>query len=255
MILLSNDDGVKAEGILALRQEFLKDFDTVIVAPRDEMSASSHAVTLKKPLHIERIDENIYSVNGTPADCIISALFYILKEKPTFILSGINLGQNLGEDVFYSGTVAAAREGALYGISSAAFSIVVDKSDREIYYSAAARIARFVVNSILSKMENGVLINVNIPNLPYEDIRGIKITKLSTRRYVDVVKEENGFIVIGGRPVWQMDEGTDIVAVREGYVSITPLLKDLTYYEGKARLEKLIGDFNQGNGRKAGSDK
>ncbi len=241
LILLSNDDGVRADGIRALRDALVDEFRIVIVAPENEMSASSHAVTLKKPLYIKEIDSDVYSITGTPADCIIAALFHILKEKPDFILSGINLGQNLGEDVFYSGTVAAAREGALYGITSAAFSIVAGSKDDVIHFESAAKVAKYVINDVLPSLEDGTLLNVNIPNLPYQKLKGVRVTKLSTRRYVDVVKEENGFIVIGGRPIWQMDEGTDIVAVKEGYVSITPLLKDLTFYEERERLQRIIG--------------
>ena len=241
LILLSNDDGVRADGIRVLRDSLMEQFRVVIVAPENEMSASSHAVTLKKPLYIRKMDRDIYSITGTPADCIITALFHILKERPDFILSGINLGQNLGEDVFYSGTVAAAREGALYGITSAAFSIVAGSKDDVIHFESAARVAKYVINDVLPSLEKGTLLNINIPNLPYQKLKGVRVTKLSTRRYVDVVKEENGFIVIGGRPIWQMDEGTDIVAVKEGYVSITPLLKDLTFYEERERLQRIIG--------------
>lgn len=241
LILLSNDDGVGAPGIQVLRRHLMNHFRTMVVAPVSEMSASSHAVTLKKPLYINKIAEEVYSITGTPADCIIVALFHILKERPRYIISGINLGQNLGEDVFYSGTVAAAREGALYGITSAAFSIVATQEDDKIYFESAAKIAGYIVNEILPLLREGTLINVNVPNLPYDKIKGIRVTRLSTRRYVDVVKEENGFIVIGGRPIWQMDEGTDIVAVKEGYVSITPLLKDLTFYEERERLQRVIG--------------
>jgi len=241
IILISNDDGVNAPGIRYLRDLMKKMGKVIVVAPSHEMSASSHAVTLKKPLYVERVSSDIYSVSGTPADCIIVALFHILKKTPDFILSGINLGQNLGEDVFYSGTVAAAREGALYGVRSAAFSLVIDNGDEIIHFESAALIAKDVVGKILGLLPPGVLLNVNIPNLPYNEIKGLKITKLSTRRYVDVVKEERGFIVIGGRPIWKMEDGTDIVAVKEGYVSITPLLKDLTDYDEKRELERLVG--------------
>ena len=244
MILISNDDGVNAPGIIYL-SDLMKDVGkVVVVAPSHEMSASSHAVTLKKPLFVEKVSSDMYSVSGTPADCILVDLLHILKKSPDYILSGINLGQNLGEDVFYSGTVAAAREGALYGIKSAAFSIVVDNRDETVHFESAALIARDIVKKILGALPQGVLLNVNIPNLPFDEIKGIRITKLSTRRYVDVVKEEGGVIVLGGKPIWKMEEGTDIVAVKEGYVSITPLLKDLTDYDGKRTLEKLAGEID-----------
>ncbi len=247
LILLSNDDGVRAPGIHALKEHLERRYRVVIVAPEEEMSASSHAVTLKKPLFINRLEKDVYSVSGTPADCIIVALFYILQEKPVFILSGINLGQNLGEDVFYSGTVAAAREGALYGITSAAFSIVADREEEKIYFVSAAKVAGYVVDSILPHVKPGSLLNVNVPNLPIESLKGMRATTLSTRRYVDVVNEENGFVVIGGRPIWQMEEGTDIVAVKEGFVSITPLLKDLTSYEEREGLQRIIRETYKRN--------
>lgn len=247
LILISNDDGVRAPGIYALKEHLERKYRVVIVAPEEEMSASSHAVTLKKPLFINRLEKDVYSVSGTPADCIIVALFYILQEKPAFILSGINLGQNLGEDVFYSGTVAAAREGALYGITSAAFSIVAEREEEKIYFESAAEIAEYVVSSILPRIKPGSLLNVNVPNLPAESLKGMRATTLSTRRYVDVVNEEDGFVVIGGRPIWRMEEGTDIVAVKEGFVSITPLLKDLTSYEEKEGLQRIIGETYKGN--------
>ena len=240
LILLSNDDGIEADGIRHLEDVLKNMGEVVVVAPTTQMSASSHAVTLKKPLYVKKISRNKYSVSGTPADCVITGLFYLLNREPDLVLSGINLGQNLGEDVFYSGTVAAAREGALYGIRSAAFSLVVGNGDEKANFDSASQIAKDIVNNILVNMPEGILLNVNIPNLPYNKIKGLRITKLSSRRYVDVVKREKDFIVIGGRPVWNMEEGTDIISVREGYVSITPLLKDLTDYGKKRELERVI---------------
>lgn len=244
LILISNDDGVQSAGIKHLKDSMDDIGKAIVVAPKHEMSASSHSVTLKKPLYVEKIREDVFSVSGTPADCVILGLFHILNRRPQFVLSGINLGQNLGEDVFYSGTVAAAREGALYGIKSAAFSLVLEENVKEINFESAAKVAKEVVSKILPKLPEGVLLNVNIPNLSYNEIKGFKITRLSTRRYVDVIKRERDYIVIGGRPIWKMDDGTDILSVKNGYVSITPLLKDLTDYEGKEELERITREID-----------
>lgn len=244
LILIANDDGIEADGIGYLRNAVKVFGDVVVVAPLKEMSASSHAVTLKKPIYIKEISRDTFGISGTPADSVIIALFHLLKRQPDYVLSGINLGQNLGEDVFYSGTVAAAREGAIYGIKSAAFSLVVKNGDTEIHFDSATIITKMVVENLLNKLPQGVLLNINIPNAPFKEIKGIKITKLSTRRYKDIIKEEGDYVIIGGHPIWQIEEGTDVVAVMDGYVSITPLLIDLTNYEEKKELERIIREID-----------
>lgn len=245
LILLSNDDGYDSEGIKVLKEHLSELGRVVIFAPLSEKSASSHSITLRKEIVVTEVEKDVFAVDGTPADCVLIAIYGVLQKKPNLVVSGINLGHNLGEDVFYSGTVAAAREGAMYGIPAVAVSLFVEPEDQRKYYDTAGYYACRVSQFLLKKKLNGELLNINVPNIPLQEIRGIRFSRLSTRMYRDpVVKLRDNVFIIGGEPLWDITHGSDLESVKEGYVSISPLLIDITDYE-KLRIlrefEKTIG--------------
>lgn len=232
-ILLSNDDGVAADGLWALHDALASDAEICVVAPEREQSASSHALTLHQPLRVRTVNPSVFSIDGTPTDCVLMAVRGIpglLDFKPDLVLSGINHGPNLGDDVTYSGTVAAAFEGHLLGIPSVAFSLV----SREKEFAAAARAARALVLHLIARpLPPRLLLNVNIPSLPYDELQGFRITRLGKRTYEDVIVERldprgRPYYWLGGSPSWDPDERSDMAAVRQGWVSVTPLHLDLT---------------------------
>jgi len=239
LILLSNDDGYDSPGIRILK-DGLKDLGRVVIsAPLREMSASSHSITLRREIKVEEVEQDVFAVSGTPADSVLIAIYGILEKMPDIVISGINDGHNLGEDIFYSGTVAAAREGAMYGVPSLAVSLALNQ-DPHRHYESAVYFVRKIALVMMEKKMQGELLNLNVPNSPFDEIKGLKITRLSTRRYKDpVMKLRENLYVIGGEPLWNREKGTDLEAVLEGYASLTPLLKDMTDYEKIGFLEKI----------------
>jgi len=235
VILLSNDDGVEAQGIKVL-MEGLVDLGTLyVVAPSDQMSGSSHSITLGREIEVVEQGERVYAVKGTPADCTLIALFGLLPRKPDLVISGINLGYNLGEDVFYSGTVAAAREGALYGVRAMSISI---EDVGNPHWETALHFTRVLAERILRDELGGRLFNVNVPSRMLGEIKGIRFTRLGTRSYRDPVERVGPCrFRIGGEPMWKWEEGTDLEAVGKSFVSVTPLKVDLTDYEVLHELE------------------
>lgn len=241
MILVTNDDGVLSPGIQVLAKR-LKELDdtVVIVAPDRERSAAGHSMTLHRPLLIEQIRENVYSVNGTPTDCVNIAVKGLLPEVPKLVVSGINKGPNLGDDVTYSGTVAGAIEARILGVPSFAVSLVARSDFR---FADAAEVAAQIAKMVLEQGETeGTLLNVNVPNLPINELKGTAITRLGKRIYHQMTVErvdprgKKYYWIGGGEPDWEREEGTDLDAVDRGLVSITPLHLDLTDY---AVFEKL----------------
>lgn len=233
-ILLTNDDGIRAEGLCRLREAVSRLGKVTVVAPERQQSGSSHALTLSDPLRISRIDQDTIAVDGTPTDCVLLAMRGLLATNPDILISGVNHGPNLGDDVTYSGTVAAAFEGTLLGLPSVAISVC---SWKECMFDAAARFATNIAQQILRHgLPNGTLLNVNIPSLPPEQIKGVQITKLGKRVYRDAVvkkKDPRGkdYYWIGGQPpIWCRGEETDFEAVEDGKISVTPLHLDLTDY-------------------------
>lgn len=232
LILLANDDGVDAPGIRALDAALREAFDVVRVAPEREMSGQAHSITLTRPLRLRRVADGVHAVDGTPADCIYVGLFHpdVLPRRPDLIASGINHGANLGADVFYSGTVAAAREGALRGIPSVAFSQV----GRADLAASAQRARRLVERLLEAEVPPGdpPLLNVNFP--PGEP-RGTRATILGRRLYtdeVDVRRDPRGreYLWIGGPGAHHSPvEGSDTDAIDAGFVSVTPLLIRATH--------------------------
>ena len=243
MILVTNDDGVYSPGIQMLAKRLRELDQTVIVAPDRERSAAGHSMTLHRPLLIEEIRELVYSVNGTPTDCVNIAVKGMLKEEPRLVIAGINKGPNLGDDITYSGTVAGAIEATLLGVPSFAISLVAREDFR---FADAAEIAFRTASRILEQgLAEGTLLNVNVPNIPLAEIRGIRITRLGKRIYKQMTVErvdprgKKYYWIGGGEPDWEREEGTDFDAIDRNMVSITPLHLDLTDYASFDKLQSL----------------
>jgi len=242
-ILLSNDDGISSDGLQALA-EVLESLDELwIVAPDRNQSAVSHALTLHRPLRIEQLGPRRFSVDGTPTDCVNLAVNEILPERPRLVVSGINHGANLGDDITYSGTVSAAMEATLLGIGAIAISQV---GSQGYDFGAAAHFTRELASTILRDgLPRDTLLNINVPELAREKIRGFALTKQGKRRYSDAVVEnldprgKKYYWIGGGEPDYVAAEGTDFAAIHAGLISITPLHLDLTNYASLKTLEKL----------------
>ncbi|MBN2184552.1 MAG: 5'/3'-nucleotidase SurE [Candidatus Krumholzibacteriota bacterium] len=241
-ILLTNDDGIRAEGLNTLIEGLGDICRVVVVAPEVEQSATSHSITLDRPLRITSYGEDRFGVSGTPTDCVLLAVKSILDFQPDLVLSGINHGPNMGEDVIYSGTVAAAIEGSLLGISSVAVSVAKWEPPS---FKPALSVTRYIVKKILDeKRKDSILWNVNIPPVGEDKIKGIRITKLGSRIYNDTIVKETDprgkdyFWIGGGKPGWNRDSDSDFSAVSENFVSITPLTMEMTDYKSIFDLKK-----------------
>jgi len=242
-ILLSNDDGVASEGLRAL-QEILASVDEVwVVAPDRDQSAVSHSLTLQRPLRIEQVGTRTFVVDGTPTDCVNLALNGILGERPRLVISGINRGANLGDDITYSGTVSAAMEGTLLGVPAIAVSLV--GTDHFDFAAAAEFTHRLATRLLRDPLPPDTLLNVNVPPLRGEEIKGFALTRQGKRRYGDAIVEKvdprgKKYYWIGGSQLDFVDaEGTDFSAVHRGLISITPLHLDLTNYRSLEQLQRL----------------
>ncbi len=234
-ILVSNDDGYLAPGIAALTEAMRPLGEVIVVAPEQNSSGASNSLTLNRPLTVWKADSGATVVNGTPSDCVHVALTGLLEQRPDLIVSGINNGQNMGDDTIYSGTVAAAMEGYLFGVPAIAFSLV-DKGYAHL--DSAARVAGDIVARYLRRpIAAPFLLNVNIPNVPYADIKGVQCTRLGKRHPSEpVVKMLNprgeAIYWIGpAGPARVGGPGTDFHATSTGHVSVTPLQIDLTHDE------------------------
>ena len=242
--LLSNDDGIRASGIAAL-ERVLREFGSVdVVAPDRERSGAGHSLTLHHPLRVANVSEGHFAVSGTPTDCVLLAIEELLPQPPDWVFSGINHGPNMGEDVTYSGTVAAAMEGTILGRPSVALSLGVGP---HLHFEPLHETLTRLVGMLLKfPLEPAQLLNVNVPNLPPEEIRGVRVTRLGSRQYHDAVvrqKDPRGrdYYWIGGTgPEWARDERSDAFAIEEGYVSVTPLRLDMTDYKAIVELENLF---------------
>jgi 5'-nucleotidase len=240
-ILVSNDDGYLAPGIRALAEAMSAIASVTVVAPDSNRSGSSNSLTLDRPLRVMRSEDGVYSVNGTPSDCVHVALTGILDYRPDLVVSGINQGQNMGDDTLYSGTVAAATEAFLFGIPAIAFSQV---HHGWAHLDAAARTARDIVLRRFDALQQPWLLNVNIPNLPYENLGPLTPTRLGKRHQSEPViraKDPQGSDIFWiGPPGAALDAapGTDFHATANGCISITPLRIDLTDSAQLAALGK-----------------
>lgn len=234
-ILCTNDDGYLSIGIGALARAASGLGSVTTVAPDREQSASSSSLTLHYPLRARRSPDGAWIVDGTPTDCVILAVNELLTARPDFCVSGINHGSNMGEDVLYSGTVAAAIEATVIGIPAVALSYCGDRYEEiEAYEDLVSGVLR----SMLSRgsFPDDTLFNVNIPALPPDEIQGVRITSLGRRRYADSIARANDpsgkeyFWIGGGVAHWRGPEDSDFQAIEDGYVSVTPLHLDLTNY-------------------------
>lgn len=247
-ILVTNDDGIHSRGLHALAEEIRKIGDVYIIAPDREQSAVSHSFTMSRPLRATQVDEWTTVIDGTPADCVMFGTKGYLPRLPDLLMAGINKGPNLGHDTIYSGTVAAAHEGHLSGLPSVAVSLYYpDQEYRtgEFNFSAAARFSRILAEEILKRgLPTGVFLNVNVPHVPWEEIRGVAITRLGERLYRDrLIKRVDPFgreyYWIGGDPpTWIKAEGTDFHALEENKISITPLGQDMTQFHAIPELDR-----------------
>lgn len=240
LILLTNDDGVQSPGLLALKQALEPIAEVTVLAPDHNWSAGGHAKTMHKPLRVQEVrladGSTALASNGGPSDCVALAVLGVLPHLPDLVISGINPGSNVAQDMTYSGTVAAALEGWISGLSSMALSVaVVEGTPPE--FACAARVGALIARHLLESGQSQVLLNVNVPSLPFEKLKGLEITRLGRRIYRDRLVERRDprgrkYYWIGGEPPTGVpDEGTDVGTLAAGKVSVTPLQLDLTSYQ------------------------
>jgi 5'-nucleotidase len=237
LVLVTNDDGINAPGLAALAEALTPLGDVYVVAPEREQSTVGHALTLHRPLRVDRLAERRFAVNGTPSDCVNLAVLGLLPAEPKLVVSGINHGSNLGDDVTYSGTVSAAMEGTLLGIPSIAVSLVGPEQGG---FGEAGKIARLIaMRTLVEGLPPKTLLNVNVPG---GRPKGIRFARLGHRVYKEKMVEEKDprgktyYWIGAGPPLWDDREATDIIAVQDGYAAVTPLHLDLTHYAALRRL-------------------
>ncbi|MGE3512487.1 MAG: 5'/3'-nucleotidase SurE [Vicinamibacterales bacterium] len=241
LILVTNDDGYRSEGITALAKAANSLGDVVVVAPVDEASAIGHALTLKRPLRLESIASGVFAVDGTPTDCVNIAVTQVFRRLPDLVLSGINKGYNLGDDITYSGTVAGALEAALLGVPSLAVSLRMTRGTYD--FSHAAQAAVSVAGAMLQRpLPPRTFLNLNVPK---GQPKGFRVTVQASRNHITAVAERHDpkgrpyFWIEEGQDSWHPHDRSDYEAVRAGYVSITPLQPDLTAHDALAAVESF----------------
>jgi 5'-nucleotidase len=250
-ILVTNDDGYRSEGIRALADALRAIGDVTIVAPMTEASAIGHALTLRHPLRLERIDDHTFGVDGTPTDCVNVAVAHVFKGLPDLVVSGINKGWNVGDDVTYSGTVAGALEGALLGVPSMAVSLRATRGDYDFSY--AARAAATLSDAMLRRpLPSRTFLNVNLPK---GEPKGVRVTVQAKRNHITSVAERHDpkgrpyYWIEEGQNEWEPHDRSDYQAVRDGYVSVTPLQPDLTARDALSLVEQLAAENDRENVR------
>jgi len=247
-ILISNDDGYQAPGISHLNSALAELAETTVVAPDRDRSGASNSLTLDQPLRVVRTDNGFYSINGTPTDCVHLAITGLLDDEPDMVVSGINNGANLGDDVLYSGTVAAAMEGRFLGLPTIAISL---SKHNPAYFDTAARVAQKLVVQLRDHpLDSNTILNVNVPDLPWDQLTGFKVTRLGHRHKAEpVIREEDP----RGRDIYWIGPagaeqdagpGTDFHAINEGFVSITPLQVDLTNHSALGTVSDWAKGIN-----------
>jgi 5'-nucleotidase len=251
-ILISNDDGYFAPGLICLAEHLARIADVVVVAPERDRSGASNSLTLDRPLKLRRATNGFYYVNGTPTDCVHLAVTGMLDRQPDMVVSGINAGANMGDDTIYSGTVAAATEGFLLGIPSIAVSLV---GKEFAHYETAARVVADLVQRFAGQTHSHPwLLNVNVPDIPHDKLQGMEVTRLGKRHKAEsVVKASNPhgetvYWVGAAGKAQDAGEGTDFHALAQQRVSITPLQIDLTQY---SQLDAVRGWLGTGTARRA----
>ena len=248
-LLISNDDGITARGIQVLSGRMSLLGKVTIVAPDQNRSGASNSLTLESPVRIREIGKRTFSVSGTPTDCVHIALTGLLKKDPDMVVSGINAGANLGDDVIYSGTVAAAMEGRFLGLPAIAVSLVFTERP-ENYSTAADAVASLVERLRKDPLPADTILNVNVPDLPMQEIKGFEVTRLGHRHRAEPVVKT---IDPRGRPMYWIGPagpgqdagpGTDFDAIRRGYISITPIHVDLTRYQALDQISGWVSDIS-----------
>lgn len=250
-LLLSNDDGVMAPGLNTLYSELKSSYDATVVAPLEERSTTGHSLSLDRPLRIEKIDENIFGCSGFPGDCVLLGITHLLNEKrPDVVISGINRGANLGQDLYYSGTIGAAREAVFHHIPGIAVSLVMTSLQDKHHYDSAAKFIAFCLSHDLHlKIPKYTLININVPDMPIEKIKGCKLTEIGFRQYSEDIfvrkdaRDRDYFWIAGKYMGYRNNVKSDCHAVENGHISLTPhgLIDGLNndYSELQNIIEKL----------------
>jgi 5'-nucleotidase len=243
-ILISNDDGYLASGLSALHRVIDSVAETLVIAPDRNRSGASNSLTLTRPVRVQQGPNGFLHMDGTPTDCVHVGLTALMEPEPDMVIAGINHGANLGDDVIYSGTVAAAMEGRYLGFPSVAISLVGSNAR---HFDAAARIALLLLQRVQQNpLPRDSIINVNVPDLPFDDIRGFQSTRLGCRHKSDPViraKDPNGKDIYWVGPAGEEQdcgEGTDFFAVRSGFVSVTPLQVDLTRHSQTEQIQQWL---------------
>jgi len=247
-LLISNDDGISAPGIQVLSDRMQALGKVTIVAPDQNRSGASNSLTLDSPVRLRKIAERTFSVSGTPTDCVHIALTGLLDKDPDIVISGINAGANLGDDVIYSGTVAAAMEGRFLGLPAIAVSLVfADRPDH--YETAAEAVASLVERLRKNPLPADTILNINVPDLPWREVKGFEVTRLGHRHRAEPVQK---MLDPRGRPIYWIGPagpeqdagpGTDFDAVRRGFISITPIHVDLTRYQALDQVSGWVSEI------------
>lgn len=253
-ILISNDDGYDSAGLLALFH-CLEEMghDVTAVAPSRERSTAGHSLTLHKPLRVHEVGRKIFAVSGSPADCVYMGMRHILKKKPDLCVTGINRGANLGADIFYSGTMAAAREAYLYDIPSIATSLCYgfptsEDNGKEFIWETATHGIQILLEELIAKdlISGHHLLNINVPNIPKKQCKGLMLTTQGRRLYSEQITTQfdprgKPYYWIGGGPVgYEPTKGSDCAAVADGYISVTPMKVDTTHEALKQQMESTL---------------
>ena len=247
-ILLTNDDGIHAPGLTMLFEYSRELGQPVIIAPEHDNSAASHSLTMNRPLRVREIEANIYAINGTPTDCVTIGIGKILPHRPDLVISGINPGPNLGDDISYSGTVSAAIESTMLGLPAVAVSLAAEAEP--LHYETAAAFTVRLARIILAQgLPRDTLLNVNVPNTTPDRITGVAFTRRGRRLYEDAIKETRDpwgrkhYWIGGGTPSFDAGEDTDSAAISVNKISITPMHLDPTNYDALRFLQKEWPDL------------
>lgn len=252
-VLVSNDDGVEAPGIRVLAEGLrAAGHEVTVVAPDRDRSGASNSLTLDQPIRVKEIGDRVWRVAGTPTDCVHLALAGMLDLDPDIVVSGINTAANLGDDVIYSGTVAAAMEGRFLGLPAIAMSLVTHEHSARNYDTAARAAVEITARLLVDPLPADTILNVNVPDLPYEQIKGFEVTRLGHRHRAEPCIEQTD---PRGRAMWWIGPpgpeqdagpGTDFHAVRSGFISITPIHVDLTRYQALEKVASWVGALGEG---------
>ncbi len=247
-ILLSNDDGVFAEGLACLHKHLSAHFDTTVIAPEENCSAQSNALSIRKPLRVEKKNNGFYAVNGTPSDCVHLGINQFLSKDPCLVVSGINHGPNLGDDVIYSGTVAAATEGRYMGLPAIAVSLNAHQGQ---HFDTAAKVVLEIVQHLqVHPLAADQILNINVPDIPYDKLKGIEVTRQGRRHRAETMVKDTD--PQGNEVYWygavgkeqDAGEGTDFYALSQNCCSVTPLSVDMTAYQSIDDMKKWLDKKN-----------